>query len=250
MNLRMTKYIKSTWNKLANQDAMHFIETSRNDWNTDSFLESGKKTIDELSNLIGIWPTDGLDTALEIGCGIGRLSFALADSFNRVIGIDSSEIMIQKANELKDVLGNKNVDFYCNNGYDFDFVHANSCDFCFSFLVFQHIPDQQIIINYINEIGRVTKPGGNIFFQIPAYQNNNFIRVWQLLQLLIRKGLIVGELLQIIPPDKGLAFRGIRMTMGKVEAALTQSQLEVIILVRTPSKYRFADNIFFYCQKT
>ena len=39
-------------------------------------------------------------------------------------------------------------------------------DFAFSFIVFQHIPSQAIIENYIREVQRVLRPGSLFKFQV------------------------------------------------------------------------------------
>ncbi len=39
-------------------------------------------------------------------------------------------------------------------------------DFCFSFIVFHHIPRLDIVANYIREIDRILKPGGLFMFQV------------------------------------------------------------------------------------
>ena len=44
-------------------------------------------------------PVDN-QSALDFGCGVGRLSHALADLFLNVTGIDVSPTMVAKANEL------------------------------------------------------------------------------------------------------------------------------------------------------
>jgi SAM-dependent methyltransferase len=39
-------------------------------------------------------------------------------------------------------------------------------DACFSHVVFQHIPDPQVTLGYVREMGRVLRPGGWSAFQI------------------------------------------------------------------------------------
>jgi len=41
-----------------------------------------------------------------------------------------------------------------------------SVDGCFSHVVFQHIPDPAITLNYVREMGRVLRPGGWAVFQV------------------------------------------------------------------------------------
>lgn len=73
---------------------------------------------------------------LDVGCGAGKYSFALADTCHQVIGLDLSPKMIEKATEKKSELSKENVEFYVNDwhasnlenmGYKgkFDLVIAN-----------------------------------------------------------------------------------------------------------------------------
>ena len=41
-----------------------------------------------------------------------------------------------------------------------------SFDFCYSFIVFQHIPDKKIVENYIREVSRILKPDCLFRFQV------------------------------------------------------------------------------------
>jgi len=75
-------------------------------------------------------------TVLDVGCGAGKFSFALANECLHVTGLDLSPKMIDKAKEKKVEIGQNNVDFFINNwhasdletlGYKgkFDLVIAN-----------------------------------------------------------------------------------------------------------------------------
>src|SRR5258708_7750647 len=118
MGSHVSDRMKSTWNALARQNAMHFIATEREDWDTESFLKSGRETVHHLLGMMGASTEKRPGVALDLGCGVGRLSFALADLFDTVIAVDVSEEMIERANLLKEELGCQNVEFYSNNGHD------------------------------------------------------------------------------------------------------------------------------------
>ena len=45
-------------------------------------------------------------------------------------------------------------------------LRRRSVDGCFSHVVFQHIPDPPITLNYVREMGRVLRPGGWALFQV------------------------------------------------------------------------------------
>ena len=101
---------------------------------------------------------------LEIGCGAGRMTRALAKVFGEVHGVDVSGGMIERAREsLADC---PNVHLYQNNGTDLSVLGNLEFDFAFSFIVFQHIPSKAVIENYVREVHRVLRPGRLFKFQV------------------------------------------------------------------------------------
>ena len=49
-----------------------------------------------------VWPQVGVvGRALDVGCGTGGITFLLAKEFHEVIGLDISESLIAKCQELK-----------------------------------------------------------------------------------------------------------------------------------------------------
>jgi cyclopropane fatty-acyl-phospholipid synthase-like methyltransferase len=99
-------------------------------------------------------------TALEIGCGIGRLSRCLAEEFSQVIGVDVSPEMVAKASSY----GLPGLTFRAVSGGDLAGIKDSSVDFVLSFAVFQHVPDKNAILRYFEETARVLRRGG--FFRL------------------------------------------------------------------------------------
>ncbi len=95
-------------------------------------------------------------TALEIGCGVGRITRSLLEDFGRVIGVDVSPEMIG----LVKAHGWPRATFFAVSGRDLAEVESESVDFVFSFAVFQHVPDKDAILHYFQETARVLRPGG------------------------------------------------------------------------------------------
>jgi len=101
--------------------------------------------------------------ALDFGCGIGRLTCALADHFDEVVGVDISESMIAQAvsaNPRPNVRYQLNAERHLQR---FPSAHFNLV--C-SWIVLQHMRPP-LIRGYIAELLRVLAPGGLLAFQLP-----------------------------------------------------------------------------------
>ncbi|HEX4175424.1 MAG TPA: class I SAM-dependent methyltransferase [Acidimicrobiales bacterium] len=157
--------MREYWDARARENAMYFIHSTLDYAHTDqaefwaSGLDNLDRTLEPFSRTIE--PTDRV---IEIGCGIGRLTKAIADRAAHVLGVDVSSEMIDRAREA--LAGVENVEFAVGNGRDLSGVADASMDVAYSFIVFQHIPDPQITCRYIEEIGRVLRPGGWTVFQV------------------------------------------------------------------------------------
>ena len=108
---------------------------------------------------------------LEIGCGTGRITRALARYFGQVYAVDMSAEMVAQARlALRD---SRNAHVFQNNGRDLTVVRRHGLprllermgigklrfDFAFSYIVFQHIPSREVIESYVREVHRLLRPG-------------------------------------------------------------------------------------------
>ena len=135
-------------------------------WDLDEFLATGGEEIDRVMRAgqrLGLPATRGL--ALDFGCGIGRLTFALTHHFGRVVGIDISESMLRQAAALNQC---ENCAFVANASDCLPFA-TGSFDFIYSAIVLQHVPEKKIVRRYISEFVRTLKPGGLLVMQIPSH---------------------------------------------------------------------------------
>ena len=167
MNLRrwlpVGWYMKLAWERRARQNAMHFVADFRSGWdNTDAFFQSGKHDVDKFI-ADAKWGDTSQARLLEIGCGMGRMTKFLIPWFRHVDAIDISPTMIWKAKNLHSP--KDNVAFHVGNGVDLHEFPDKTFDFVLSYIVFQHIPDAQVILGYIAEALRVLKPTGRFRFQ-------------------------------------------------------------------------------------
>ena len=100
---------------------------------------------------------------LEIGCGTGRMTRALAEVFGEVYGVDISGEMIAQGKEDLAICQRAPVSEQRRRPAD---PRGHSVDFAFSYIVFQHIPSREVIYNYAREVNRLLRPGGLFKFQV------------------------------------------------------------------------------------
>jgi ubiquinone/menaquinone biosynthesis C-methylase UbiE len=160
--------MRDDWDQRARENARYFVATATTEWTDEEFFASGERTVaDEImTDLVNICqgqPPRQM-RVLEIGCGAGRVTRALANFFGEVHAVDVSGEMIRQAKlALHD---QPNAFVYQNNGQDLEVVPPLKFDFAFSSIVFQHIPSRDIIENYVREVQRLLRPGALFKFQV------------------------------------------------------------------------------------
>ena len=153
------------WDARAREDAWFFVD-SRLDYrhpDAERFWAEGERDLDALLAAVGLAVAPG-DDAVDIGCGLGRLTRVLARRAETVQAIDVSGEMIERARELNAHL--TNVTWLHGNGTDLQPIADASVDAVVSHVVFQHIPDPEVTLGYVREMGRVLRSGGWAAFQV------------------------------------------------------------------------------------
>ena len=197
-------------------------------WDENIFYATG---VDSVQLFLEHLPQGG--TIVEVGCGLGRMSFALARYFNQVIGIDVSAEMIKRANQRKRRSACENVAFCVNDGRTIPLA-SGSIDACLSYLVLQHMPSRVLVYGYITEMGRVLRPGGCAVIQLPLIPSTP---QGQLLYS-IRRVIDVFEAMRDAvvrrhPSIRSRAYRGVRLTEGAFKNAAGAAGFNVQILTDT-----------------
>lgn len=158
---KLLRKMQRDWDARARTNARHFVATGQDRWSDDEFFASGERTAAEqiLTDLPNICQgkTPGEMRVLEIGCGVGRVTRALAQLFGEVHAVDISGEMVARAREALRGLPNAHV--YQNNGIDLSVLPVLPFDFAFSVIVFQHIPSYDVIESYVREVHRVLETG-------------------------------------------------------------------------------------------
>lgn len=105
----------------------------------EEFFASGRNHVEYILNLCRakVDPQFKPRRTLDFGCGVGRVTFALAGVSQTVVGVDVAAAMLREAEANRQALGVDNVIFsrsddqLSNIEGAFDFIH--------SFIVFQHL---------------------------------------------------------------------------------------------------------------
>ena len=159
--------LRKVWGALGENDPLWAVLSHADKrggrWNVEEFLDTGRLEIaTQLAELRSKGFPLAYQLALDFGCGAGRLTRALGDYFERVIGMDVSPSMITTAQQLNADLAN--IEFRENASPRIDSIADASVDLVFSRIVLQHIPSS-LAIGYVAEFFRVLAPGGVAVFQ-------------------------------------------------------------------------------------
>jgi len=101
--------------------------------------------------------------ALDFGCGVGRLTLAMAAYAKEVVGLDVAPGMLREAEAERDARGLSRVSFSSS-------MPDGPFDWISSIIVFQHIPPQRGL-QLLDELLSRLAPGGVISLHFPLYRD-------------------------------------------------------------------------------
>lgn len=159
--------LKNDWESLAESDALSAILTddskAAGKWSIAEFMATGDAEIRiVMSHLAGLDSVpDFKGAALDFGCGVGRLTQALARRFASCVGVDISRSMIQKADSLNQY---PHCRYVTNSDARLPFSDE-SFSFIYSNIVLQHMP-RPLSKGYLKEFVRILAPGGVLVFGV------------------------------------------------------------------------------------
>ena len=165
-------HVKRAYEEWGSEDPFHAVLTKKSKrkggWDVQEFFRTGEREIEEVMGRVealGLDPASGPagGRALDFGSGVGRLSQALAGRFARVLGVDISSSMVEKARELN--RHGERVRYLVNARDDLALLEDGSFDFVYSSITLQHVPPR-FVRRYIREFFRVLVPGGVAVFQM------------------------------------------------------------------------------------
>lgn len=178
------------WDAKAREDAFYFVDSRLRYRAPDegAFWAGGEQALHALlEGLHAELPPNAV--VLDLGCGLGRLTRPLAGGAERVIALDISSEMLAQARQLNQDLNN--VEWVHGDGRSLRPIPDGSVDVCISHVVFRHIPDPEITLGYIREMGRVLKAGGFAAFELsndPAVHQRHHVAMRSRLAALAGRG--------------------------------------------------------------
>ncbi len=159
------------WEELADLDPLWAILTEKRfkfgKWDQRAFLLTGKSDVRDLMHYVDqMGYPKRLKTALDFGCGVGRITGALASYFEECYGVDISAKMLERAHRMNQDISN--CRFVLNNQYDLNIFPDENFDLIYCKLVLQHLPSKHLIRKYISEFCRTLRLEGLLVFQLPS----------------------------------------------------------------------------------
>lgn len=131
------------------------------EWNSSLYDEQHGFVAEYGKGLLEFVPEDAGQSILDVGCGTGSLTAQLADRAGRVVGVDSSPSMVERARRL-----HPDVDFAVCDALELPF--EGEFDVVFSNAVFHWIGDHDALLRAVR---RVLKPGGVLVCEFGASGN-------------------------------------------------------------------------------
>jgi SAM-dependent methyltransferase len=161
--------VRHNWESFGQNDPLWAVASNqdrRKGWNRDEFFATGHAEFAELAICLRLHLPElrYSGTALDFGCGVGRLTQPLAGLFNQVIGVDISQPMLERAQQENT---QPNIRWLLNLTDDLQQIPSGSVDFVLCHIVLQHMPNE-LALGYLAEFARILTTGGGLVFTLPS----------------------------------------------------------------------------------
>ena len=158
----------AAWDALGRTNALGAILTRDGqlaEWDLEEFWATGWEEVERFLKEVSLLaPSARRGRAFDFGCGVGRISRALAEHCEAVTGVDVAESMVEQARAMN--ADRPACTFILNRTPDLAQFPTAAFDLVYSRLVLQHIPPRLSRV-YVAELVRLLAPCGVLMFQLP-----------------------------------------------------------------------------------
>src|SRR6478736_1889724 len=123
--------MRTFWDDAARRNAVWYVDTTQSfdEPDLERFFRQGRQWVSMAIDESPVEPP-GYDLAVEIGPGVGRMCVALAERFDRVIGVDVSPEMVKQARRL---VPDPHIDFVVGDGASLAPIQSGTADLVYSY---------------------------------------------------------------------------------------------------------------------
>jgi SAM-dependent methyltransferase len=134
-------------------------------WDVPEFLATGEREVSAaLRRADELGVPRAFERALDVGCGVGRITRALAGRFDECLGVDVSETMVRHAARINTDRGN--CSFRRLGAADVGELGPDSFDLVWCGLVLQHVRADDAE-RAVSSMVSLVRPGGVAVIQVP-----------------------------------------------------------------------------------
>jgi ubiquinone/menaquinone biosynthesis C-methylase UbiE len=151
------------WDARAREDAARYSVPGGIAIGDEAFDVAGEDVLEALEHDLG-WTAQAAGRVLDLGCGAGRLTGALADVADEVVAVDASPLMLEAARARHGDLGN--VSWQATDVGDLVRLPDDVADAALAIGVLTHLPTVKHVAAAISEFGRVLQSGGAVAFDV------------------------------------------------------------------------------------
>lgn len=151
------------WEEMA-ANPLWAVLSGKRQWDVAEFFATAEPEVRKLLSAmdqLGVPRHRG--SALDFGCGVGRMTLQLSRYFHECWGVDISSSMLKLAAQYS-----QSCHFHLNLRRDLADFSDSQFDLVYSVMVLQHQPDRGTVENYIREFIRVLRPEGLLAFHLPT----------------------------------------------------------------------------------
>jgi SAM-dependent methyltransferase len=203
------------WDEFGRTDPLWAILTApgteNKRWDVGRFFASGREEIGALMDYLdGVASGLPRASALDFGCGVGRLTQPLGRYFERAVGVDIAPSMIERARQFA---SGSSCEFVLLDTGDLRAFPDGQFDLVYSKITLQHMRPRYST-GYLREFIRVLRPGGIVVFQLPSRRSSWRSKVGYFVQALKRAG--GGPVMEMYAVPKSRVCRVLEQAGGEL----------------------------------